>query len=922
MQDNSIKYQLDVVGGDKAVAELNKVAVAGKNASKAINGNSVSASTNASSTDKMGSAANKAAQATDNASKSQKGFFMHIARTTIQSALVNKLFLEMVDVAGQAVQQVDLMKNFPNTMASMGQSTQDASVAMAQLTRYVGAVGGNIGDATSYVTRFVGATQDVKSATAIFEGLNNALIAGDSSAEERNQAMIQFAQALERGKPDMREWRTLTQNMSFQLNQVAKSMGYVNANDLGTALTTGKESMANFTTELTKLSLTGPIADQARVRMTGMQFAFDVMKNTMVQGVAAIINAFNRANIVGFFNFLTQVIQVLSGWVVTLINLFGSLVNMISHLFGGPDIFGSIKSDATDVASSIGAGASAAGDLGDGLDSAGDSAKKLNKQLSSFDKMNVLADKTSGGGKDKAGAGAGGSNFDPAMTSKLKGLFDGVTGGIKEATIWAKIFGGVLASIAGAFTLSKIADQFNNLVKRIDDTTKNLNRLKDAFTGVNKESEKTSKTIGEKVASGLGKGSSALGSFFGGIAGGIATMFTSVLVPALSAAGTIILDAVWTYILFPVAAAVGALAGILGLSIGATILVIGVIIAAIVAVIWLIWTNWNTIWSWMKTAFTFTVNFFVEVWNTLYDIFAGPIKFLLQFWTAVFTLVVAVVATALELVFKLVVGAITLIYNVLSAIVGWIYTNLIQPVLSVFAELWRLLVAGVTNTFNWILNSVLLPIANWINNNVIQPVWQFFQWLWDTVSGAVSGFAITMYGFLGPVVNWIRDNVISPIAGLFSGLWSGIKTGLEAMWEGLRTIFGSLGGIIKSPINGVIDLINQVLASLNRNVKVPDWVPGLGGSGVNFPMIPKLAQGGVVQKATLAMIGESGAEAVVPLENNTEWLDKLAAKINASGGNGQPIQLTVQIGEERILTKLIDLINEKTQMSGRNTILV
>src|SRR5690606_10938150 len=225
-------------------------------------------------TGKVATGLNDQSKATDRvdqsnrrASRSQESFLGYISRTTVLSALVNKLFLELVDVAGQAIKQVDLLNNFPATMASMGQSTSDANVSFQKLRDYVGQVGGNLGDATSYVTRFVGATKNVKAATAIYVGLNNALIAGDSSLEEQRQSVIQFAQALERGRPDLREWRNLTQNMSFQLAQVAESMGYVNANALGEALTSGQESMAAFTTELTKLSTgTGPIAEQALAR--------------------------------------------------------------------------------------------------------------------------------------------------------------------------------------------------------------------------------------------------------------------------------------------------------------------------------------------------------------------------------------------------------------------------------------------------------------------------------------------------------------------------------------------------------------------------------------------------------------------------------------------------------------------------------
>ena len=58
---------------------------------------------------------------------------------------------------------------------------------------------------------------------------------------------------------------------------------------------------------------------------------------------------------------------------------------------------------------------------------------------------------------------------------------------------------------------------------------------------------------------------------------------------------------------------------------------------------------------------------------------------------------------------------------------------------------------------------------------------------------------------------------------------------------------------------------------------------------INIPQIPKLAKGAVIAQPTQAIIGEAGAEAVMPLENNLEWLDiladKLASRIGATGGS-------------------------------------
>lgn len=471
MNQSQINFIVKTLGADEAAREFTKIERAAQKAGSTVKqylktsaGESeliglqsraaAARAEQASATDRVTSATDRVADATDRAGRSQAGYFAHIARTTIQSALINKLFLEFVDVAGQAVQQVDLMNNFPATMASMGASTKDATEAMDTLRSYVGQVGGNLGDATSYVTRFVSAVGDVKAATAVFVGLNNALIAGDSSMQEQRLAAVQFAQALERGKPDMREWMSLTQNMSFQLGMVAKSMGYVSANELGEALTQGKESMAAFTTELTKLATgTGPIVTQAMARMNGMQFSFNVLKNTLVQGLAAIVDAIGRQNIVSFFSFLTQVVQVLTSVVVKLIGALVTLLNIFGSLFGLPAI--KLKKDVEGVASGIGAGAGNAEDLAGGLGDAGKEAKKLNKTLAGFDKMNVLPEKESGsGGKGAGGAGAAG--FDPGQMGQLGDMFGEIGNDLAEASKWAKIFAGILLGLAANALIEKI----------------------------------------------------------------------------------------------------------------------------------------------------------------------------------------------------------------------------------------------------------------------------------------------------------------------------------------------------------------------------------------------------------------------------------------------------------------------------------
>ena len=84
------------------------------------------------------------------------------------------------------------------------------------------------------------------------------------------------------------------------------------------------------------------------------------------------------------------------------------------------------------------------------------------------------------------------------------------------------------------------------------------------------------------------------------------------------------------------------------------------------------------------------------------------------------------------------------------------------------------------------------------------------------------------------------------------------------------------------------------------------------GFNVHVNTIPAYAQGGIIDKPTVALVGEAGREAVMPLERNTGWIDELALKLTEKGGNSSsPIQLVVKIGEDTILDKVIDGMREK-----------
>ena len=247
-----------------------------------------------------------------------------------------------------------------------------------------------------------------------------------------------------------------------------------------------------------------------------------------------------------------------------------------------------------------------------------------------------------------------------------------------------------------------------------------------------------------------------------------------------------------------------------------------------------------------------------------------------------------------------------------------IYDNVIEPIVTPFLEnlswLWEEHLSKVVEKVGDFVGK-LVNGALEIYNKFIQPV---VMWLLEKLAPAWSFLSSAVIGVLGSILGVVSDvigsiigvlgGIIDFIVGVFTGNWS-------KAWNGVKDIFKNivdgLVGIFKFPINLIIDGINAFISGLNK-IKIPDWVPAVGGKGINIPKIPKLARGGVVDQPTLAVVGEAGKEAVMPLENNTGWIDKLADKLASKvGGSDKPIQLVVKIGEDTILDKFIQSIKDK-----------
>lgn len=181
--------------------------------------------------------------------------------------------------------------------------------------------------------------------------------------------------------------------------------------------------------------------------------------------------------------------------------------------------------------------------------------------------------------------------------------------------------------------------------------------------------------------------------------------------------------------------------------------------------------------------------------------------------------------------------------------------------------------------------------------NAVTEIWsgiqtafqKFDNWLTSVFnkdwSKNFGSFGDIINGFFANVDNiWkgikgIMSGIIGFITGVFSGDWGKAWDGIVGIFKG---IVETISAIFKVPINSIISMINGVVSAINGiRIDIPDWVPGaLGGKslGFNIAKIPYLAKGGIIDQPTLAMVGERGKEAVVPLED-TSFVDSLASAV-------------------------------------------
>ena len=244
-------------------------------------------------------------------------------------------------------------------------------------------------------------------------------------------------------------------------------------------------------------------------------------------------------------------------------------------------------------------------------------------------------------------------------------------------------------------------------------------------------------------------------------------------------------------------------------------------------------------------------------------------------------------------------SAIESTINFAKMIAGWIATgaaataSAAETVAAGIAA--NLATGGMVLAIGLVVAAIAYLATHWSETwqgiqDVIKVAWDWIKekvdWIWNL---------FTTVSPLGIALKWLADN--------WKEIWDGIKTATSAAWNFIEGIINTIGGgirgmigLIKAEINGLISLVNKAIQAIDAiHVTLPF---GMGTIGFNIPTIPLLAEGGIVTKPTLAMIGEAGSEAVIPLSKMGNMGGGINVVVNVQGTVVQEHDLAISVRDQ------------------------
>ncbi|VRI47172.1 TMP repeat family [Streptococcus pneumoniae] len=325
-------------------------------------------------------------------------------------------------------------------------------------------------------------------------------------------------------------------------------------------------------------------------------------------------------------------------------------------------------------------------------------------------------------------------------------------------------------------------------------------------------------------------------------------------------------------------------------------------IAALIAIGVLLYQNWDTVVEFAKTA-----------WQGLCDFISGICRAIGEFFSGLWTKLQEIFEPIGQWFGEKFQQAWDAIVNIFTPIGSW------------FGQRWADVTSALANIGAWFTDMFQKA---WTGlTNIFSKLGLWFGERWADVTSVLANVSSWFGNMFTSAYNAVK-NAFSSIGGFFSGVWStvqsifvnaGQKVG-SAVGGAFRSAVNGVLGTIENVVNGFIGMINGVIGMINK-------IPGVSLGGIGYVSLPRLARGGIVDSPTIAMIGEAGKEAVVPLEN-TGFIQTLgrvvsSAVVNAmagvspQGGFSGDGDIVIQIAGHEFGRVAIQEINKEHERAGQ-----
>lgn len=276
---------------------------------------------------------------------------------------------------------------------------------------------------------------------------------------------------------------------------------------------------------------------------------------------------------------------------------------------------------------------------------------------------------------------------------------------------------------------------------------------------------------------------------------------------------------------------------------------------------------WINLWEKIKSAVQNAWNIISPVITAAWNLLSSTIKSIWSIVTAVFSGVWGVISPIL-----------TAIWNIFSTVFGAVF-SIVSKVFNFFMNIVKTVITAVYITISYHLNII---------KNIVTTVFGAIKTVITTVLGAIRKVVTTIwnaiYTVVSNVVNKIRNGIstaFSKIKSVVSNIFNSVKSTISSIWNGIWGVIKSvvnkiLGGVEKM-VNGVVKGINTILGGISGVANAVGSLLGLDPINLKLKelKLPRLAKGGVLESGQVGLLEGEGAEAVVPLDQNLKWLDRL-----------------------------------------------